>query len=304
MLALDSMNSYYSIELKRLRVEELYGLKCEGDFSFTQMDISEEKVSSLAKEFAPETVVHLAAQPGVRLGLSGIKQYSRDNIEAFLRVLSTAVDSGAKNFLYASSSSVYGATSSTPFSEKETQLQPTSIYGVTKLANEMFASTGNDTGVRCRGMRFFSVYGPKGRPDMAYFRAVAASILGTRFYLNGTGQVARDFTFIDDVCDSIMLLSSELSERPLGFSDVVNIGGGAPVTINKLIEVVSQKTGKQIDVVKKEAIREDLLLTQASYQYLQDLTNKQSFKDFESGIEDTVNWFLKYPTSTINSWLK
>ena len=304
VFALDSMNPYYSLELKRLRVKELYDLSNEDRFTFTQADVSDEKISSVVKDFSPEIVVHLAAQPGVRLGISGAKQYSRDNIEAFLKILGATVDSDAKSFLFASSSSVYGVTSSTPFSEEEIELQPASIYGVTKLANEMFASTIKDSGVRCRGMRFFSVYGPRGRPDMAYFRAIAASLFGSQFYLNGTGEVARDFTYIDDVCQSIMLLSEELNVRPFGFNDVVNIGGGSPVTINHLINVVSEKTGKHIDVVNRSSIQEDLPLTQANYRYLQLLTNKKQFLDFEKGIEETISWFLNYPASEVLSWLK
>jgi UDP-glucuronate 4-epimerase len=139
---------------------------------------------------------------------------------------------------------------------------------------------------------------------MAYFRAIAASLFGSQFYLNGTGEVARDFTYIDDVCQSIMLLSEELNVRPFGFNDVVNIGGGSPVTINHLINVVSEKTGKHIDVVNRSSIQEDLPLTQANYRYLQLLTNKKQFLDFEKGIEETISWFLNYPASEVLSWLK
>lgn len=304
VLAIDSMNENYSLELKKLRIKELEDLNEVERFWFAKMNICDESISSLIKKFAPETVVHLAAQPGVRLGLSGATQYSRDNIESFLRILQATIESGSKNFLYASSSSVYGAASSIPFTETENSLRPTSIYGVTKLANELFASTVIDSDVKCRGLRFFSVFGPKGRPDMAYFRAIASSILKTQFYMNGTGEVARDFTFIDDVCESIMLLAEELSRRPPGFKDVVNIGGGAPVTINQLVEVITKKMGEPISVLKLDAVKEDLLLTQANYEYLRAITHKTDFVVFEKGIENTINWFLKYPSSTIRKWLE
>ena len=303
VLAIDSMNSYYSNELKKLRIKELYEFRDENRFAFTQMNLCDKKIFPIVENFAPETVVHLAAQPGVRLGLSGSTEYSRDNIEAFLKILRLTIAVNAKNFLYASSSSVYGSTSKIPFSEKENSLRPTSIYGVTKLANELFTSTTIESEVRGRGLRFFSVYGPKGRPDMAYFRAIAASFLGTTFYMNGTGEIARDFTFIDDVCESIMLLGEDLSKRSPGFSDVVNIGGGVPITINRLIDVISQKTRRPIDVVKKNALRDDLELTKADYGYLYSLINKKKFTDFDTGISKTISWFAQYPNSTICTWL-
>ncbi len=304
LLALDSVNSYYSISLKKLRISELYELNEDKRLTFAQIDICDTKSESMIKDFAPDSIIHLAAQPGVRLGLLGAAQYSRDNIEAFLTMLKVSVDAGAQSFLYASSSSVYGATSSIPFSEKEKLLHPTSIYGITKLANELFASTIYDSGVKCRGMRFFSVYGPKGRPDMAYFRAIAASVLETQFCKNGSGVVARDFTYIDDVIESIVLLSEELARRPLGFNDVVNIGGGNPISINKLIEIISQKSGKSINVHTQNPIKEDLLLTKANYEYLNQLTNKSNFVGVERGIEETINWFLKFPNSSIQTWLE
>jgi UDP-glucuronate 4-epimerase len=303
VLAIDSMNSYYATSLKLLRISELKEMEEKERFTFIPLDICEHEANVQVRQFEPDVIIHLSAQPGVRLGLAGAKQYSRDNIESFLAAIRMAIESGTKDFLYASSSSVYGASSKIPFSESEINLNPTSIYGVTKLANEFFARSINDSELRCRGLRFFSVYGPRGRPDMAYFKAIAASILGTKFVRNGSGDIARDFTYVDDVCESIIILVDELKTRSLGFKDVVNIGGGNPLTINALLQTVAQKTGKVIQVEEKNPIKEDLLLTQANYAYLEVLTGKKSFVDFRTGINKTVDWFLKYPAETISGWL-
>jgi UDP-glucuronate 4-epimerase len=304
VLGLDSMNSYYSTKLKDLRLFELQTLEKGNEFSYSCIDICDQKTMEIINKFAPDSIIHLAAQPGVRLGINGAVEYSRNNTEAFLKILSIAVNLEVNTFLYASSSSVYGDSSSLPFRETEIALRPTSIYGVTKLANEFFVSTLNEGNTRCRGLRFFSVYGPKGRPDMAYFRAMSASILDTCFYKNGTGSVARDFTYIDDVCESIILLESELRTRPLGFKDVVNIGGGRPITINSLIEIISQKTGKTIQVVERDARRDDLAVTRADYSYLERLTGKNSFVDFDDGVERTLNWMAGFSPKEISDWLR
>jgi UDP-glucuronate 4-epimerase len=303
VLAIDSMNSYYSTKLKHLRLLELFELSQKDKFIFSEVDLCDSKVESLVRDFQPDSIFHLAAQPGVRLGLAGAKEYSRNNVEAFLKILGIAVNAEVKNFLYASSSSVYGESSLIPFRENEVLLRPTSIYGVTKLSNELFTSTICGSGLKCRGLRFFSVYGPKGRPDMAYFKAIAASALHTNFYRNGTGLVARDFTFIEDVSESIILLAKELQNRPTGFRDVVNIGGGKPITINDLIDTISRKTGHPIQVVERQGIKEDLPLTRADYGYLEQLIGKDNFVDFDIGIGKTIDWMLKHKSSEIREWL-
>ena len=303
VLAVDSMNSYYSTKLKQLRLLELFELSEKDRFIFSQLDLCDNKAERLIRDFQPDSIYHLAAQPGVRLGLAGAEEYSRNNVEAFLKIIGIAVNAEVKNFLYASSSSVYGESNSVPFRENDFLLRPNSIYGVTKLANELFTSTVCGSGLKCRGLRFFSVYGPKGRPDMAYFKAIAASVLQVNFYKNGTGVVARDFTFIEDVIESIILLERELQNRPSGFSDVINIGGGKPITINDLIDTVTRKTGRSLQVVERQAIKEDLPLTRADYSYLERLIGKDKFVDFDIGIGKTIDWMLQYKSSEIREWL-
>jgi UDP-glucuronate 4-epimerase len=272
-------------------------------FSFIEADICEDRAVKEVELFKPETIFHFAAQPGVRLGLGGLRQYSHDNIEAFLTVLNLAINLDVEKFLYASSSSVYGRQSTVPFSELEEKLFPASIYGVTKLANELFISTVTESKVKCRGLRFFSVYGPNGRPDMAYFRAIGAALLDLPFYKNGSGEVARDFTFISDVSESVLDLERELGNRPAGSKDIVNIGGGSPVKINELLSIIEEVTGKSINVLPKDSVKEDLNITEANYDYLESLTGKDKFVEIQNGIEQTVRWFLNHPIGKIEKWI-
>jgi UDP-glucuronate 4-epimerase len=303
VLAIDSINPYYSIDLKRNRISELLESNYANSISFLEADICGDNALKRVESFRPETIFHLAAQPGVRLGLGGLKQYSHDNVEAFLSVLNLAINLDVEKFLYASSSSVYGRQSSIPFSEFEEKLFPASIYGVTKLANEFFISTLTESKLKCRGLRFFSVYGPNGRPDMAYFRAIASAILNLPFFKNGSGEIARDFTFISDVAESVLDLERELGSRPSGFKDLVNIGGGSPVKINDLLSIIEEVTGKRINVLPKESVKEDLNITEANYDYLKNLTGKDDFVGIREGIDQTVKWFLNYPIERIQKWL-
>jgi len=303
VLAIDSINPYYSTDLKRVRISELLESNESNSFSFIEADICEDRAVKEVELFKPETIFHFAAQPGVRLGLGGLRQYSHDNIEAFLTVLNLAINLDVEKFLYASSSSVYGRQSTVPFSELEEKLFPASIYGVTKLANELFISTVTESKVKCRGLRFFSVYGPNGRPDMAYFRAIGAALLDLPFYKNGSGEVARDFTFISDVSESVLDLERELGNRPAGSKDIVNIGGGSPVKINELLSIIEEVTGKSINVLPKDSVKEDLNITEANYDYLENLTGKDKFVEIQNGIEQTVRWFLNHPIGKIEKWI-
>jgi UDP-glucuronate 4-epimerase len=303
VFGIDSFEEYYSVDLKKYRLQLLQNSTFKSAFRFQNGDVCNEEVKREAYGFKPDSIIHLAAQPGVRLRLSGAHSYSHNNIEAFLAVLDLAEKLNVRNFLYASSSSVYGKNATIPFSESQVNLRPSSIYGVSKLANELFMTGLGDIALRSRGLRFFSVYGPLGRPDMAYFKAIHSAITGQAFPRNGSGTMSRDFTYINDVCQSITLLMKDLENRPNGFTDVVNIGGGSPVSINELISVVERITQSRIIIDERPAINEDLNLTIADYSYLTSLTNKKSFVDVFSGISQTIAWAKSCPRAIFDKWI-
>lgn len=288
VFSLDNFADYYSADYKRLRVAELH----HDPDKLQIIDISDRKALEQAfSSFKPDFVIHLAAQAGVRLGLNQSEIYISSNIEGFYNVLCCAEEFGVKGILYASSSSVYGDLTPTPYTESSLTLRPKSFYGVSKLANEMFAEIqARKSKIRFRGLRFFTVYGPWGRPDMAYFRIVSAGLGESNFSLFGDGKVKRDFTFINDVIDTSIRLLDDLAMRDEGFSDIVNIGGSRPLDMNYLIDLVQKQTQSIIAINKTEANPLDSEITMADQSYLTSILGKQSFTPLEDGIERLVSW--------------
>jgi UDP-glucuronate 4-epimerase len=289
VIGLDSKSNYYSIDLKNYRLNHLLQDK---KFHFFEGDICD--VGFLTNVFANNeinTVVHLAAQAGVRLKPNQSSQYVDSNIQGFLNIINLSLEFKIQKFLYASSSSVYGDGAVIPYSESELNLRPTSIYGISKLTNEKISLIlSKNSFMKLRGMRFFTVYGPEGRPDMAYFKLIASALTGIKFNLYGDGTVKRDFTFIDDIIESIFLLESELDKREIGFNDVVNIGGGNPISISHLIEEVEDITKCKISLNRYPANEMDVKETCADFTYLNSLIQQKPSVVFQDGLARTVDW--------------
>jgi UDP-glucuronate 4-epimerase len=303
VLGIDSHSEYYSVELKELRRKLLTP---DGNFHFHNLNLGKSThFEDITRDFKPNSIFHLAAQAGVRIPNSEAHKYVESNLVGFSNVLQTAIVNEVPNFLYASSSSVYGDIAEIPYSESERNLHPNSFYGATKLSNEILTEAmtkGSRT--KSRGMRFFTVYGPMGRPDMAYFRIVASLIAGSKFELFGDGRIERDFTFIDDCVQMISKLEKELRGRPEGFSDVVNIGGGNPVSMLKLIETTNEILGKTLNYEISSANPKDVAKTMADARYLEKLIGDKPMCDIRSGIEKTVEWAKHSVTPTqLTNWV-
>lgn len=307
VVGIDSFNDYYSPELKLLRKKNLldpHGIKVH---EFDLCDLN--RTSQVVQDLKPDSIFHLAAQPGVRIPLGSSNLYVQNNLVAHANILQTAVEYEVPNFLYASSSSVYGNSTADTFSEDDNSIQPISIYGATKLANEIltpaFVKRSN---TRARGLRFFTVYGPWGRPDMAYFRLIEAAINGTNFTKFGGGEIKRDFTFVDDITSMIESLDKQLSKTPIGNADVVNIGGGKPYSLNDLIEIISAKSDSQLNLKVEESNPNDTKYTSANVERLISLVGEKPEVDLDSGVSRTFAWatqpevkqyLLKWINSTI-----
>jgi UDP-glucuronate 4-epimerase len=289
VLGIDNFSTYYSPELKRLRVKrvlESHGVEIE-EIDLTHLKL----IHSLINRFQPQTVIHLAAQPGVRTPLEESDAYIQNNLISFSNVIQSSVQLGVPNFLYASSSSVYGNSVEFPYKEENKSIMPISIYGATKLANEILAPAyiaGSKT--KARGMRFFTVYGPWGRPDMAYFRIIDSALNGNEFTKFGSGEVKRDFTFIDDITKMIESLANELGKREPGYSDIVNIGGGRPHSLNDLIEVITNQIDSKIDIAEIGRNRSDTNFTSADVGKLVELTGSKPKINLEEGVRRTIAW--------------
>ena len=289
VVGIDSMTDYYSPHLKRLRIGEFLNVS---GVDFRELDLCNYEVLNLfISTFKPEIVLNLAAQAGVRLSTGESNRYVESNLVGFSNLLQSVVLNDIPNFLFASSSSVYGNNSTPPYSENEKNLIPTSFYGATKLANEILApamARGNLT--RTRGMRFFTVYGPWGRPDMAYFRMISNVLTGSPFTFFGDGSVERDFTYIDDTVKSIYLLAMELAKRTEPFSDIVNLGGGRPLSMNYLSQLIEHELGKTIVCEHAGKNKNDVSQTIADTQYLQSLVGFTPETKLEEGIHRTIQW--------------
>jgi UDP-glucuronate 4-epimerase len=289
IIAIDSFSNYYSTELKSLRVANLltpFGITVErcdlSDANLLEKTLVGKNISS---------IIHLAAQPGIRLPVERYGQYVSANIDAYLNVFTWGLKNGIDRITYASSSSVYGNYPKAPFSESFTDIKPISFYGATKLANEIMAPTIiRKSNMKARGLRFFTVYGPWGRPDMAYFRIAANLISGKPFNLFGDGDALRDFSYVDDTVKAIIALHGELAARPAEFHDVVNTGGGIPRTLAEMINIAESQLGIELQSKKSAKHPSDVERTFADATYLHSLIGKDAPTPLEVGMSEVIKW--------------
>ena len=304
IVAVDSYSNYYDVELKNYRVKELLEpLKID----VINLDITDDiNFDDLVNKSKPDVVINLAAQAGVRLPLNETDKYVNSNLVGFSNVLRSTVKNEVPFFLYASSSSVYGDKAAIPYIESEQNLHPNSFYGATKLANELLTPTLiQNSSTAARGLRFFTVYGPWGRPDMAYFRMIANVISGAEFNFFGDGSVERDFTFIDDAVISVMKLTSELQNRKSGYSDVVNLGGGRPLSMNYLLEAVSLISKNEVKFNRLNSNSNDAKKTMSDSKYIESLIGSKPSTKLEDGIAKTIEWAMRKDiSSNLNNWVK
>ena len=308
VIGVDNLNDYYDVSLKRSRLERL--LKHDEAFEFHKLDLADsDAVQVLFAETRPDIVVNLAAQAGVRYSLKNPHAYINSNIVGFLNILEACRHHGVKHLIYASSSSVYGANTKMPFSVHHNVDHPLSLYAATKKANELMAHTYSHLyGLPTTGLRFFTVYGPWGRPDMALFIFTKAIFEGRPIQLFNNGNMKRDFTYIDDIVEALVRLVEK--EPPTGNPDwsgdnpdpatsfapyrIYNIGNNNPVELNYFVEVLEKAIGRK-------AIKEYLPMqpgdVPATYADVDALVRDVDFKPatpIEVGIERFVKWYREY----------
>jgi UDP-glucuronate 4-epimerase len=304
IVAIDNFSDYYDVSLKKLRVEKLL---TPLQLKVLSVDISDKNaIDELIVSSKPEVVINLAAQAGVRLPTDQIHKYVNSNLVGFSNVLQSTVSNKIPYFLYASSSSVYGDQAAIPYTESEQNLHPNSFYGATKLANELLTPTLIKNSLTiARGLRFFTVYGPWGRPDMAYFRMIANVVSGSEFNFFGDGSVERDFTYIDDAVNSVIELTKELGKRKPGYSDVVNLGGGRPLSINYLLENINKISKAEVKFNRQSSNSNDAKKTMSNSKYIQSLIGSKPETKLEDGINKTYQWALQSEISAqLNNWVK
>ncbi len=304
VIGLDNMNDYYDVKLKEQRLELLAPYE---KFTFLKSDISnKETLMEIFNEYRPEIVVNLAAQAGVRYSIENPDAYIQSNIIGFYNILEACRHYPVEHLLYASSSSVYGANKKVPFEETDFVDQPVSLYASTKKSNELMAHTYSHLyKFSSTGLRFFTVYGPMGRPDMAYFGFTDKFFNGEeiKIYNNGDfdNDLYRDFTYIDDIVEGIeRLLSNPPSADGQVPHKVFNIGNNHPEKLMKFIgaleKALSNTLGEKVEFKKSfEPIKPgDVPATYASTDQLQQAVGFKPTTSIEDGLQKFVDWYCKY----------
>ncbi|HEY4640194.1 MAG TPA: NAD-dependent epimerase [Thermoanaerobaculia bacterium] len=306
VIGIDNVNDYYDRALKEARLGLLEPFEC---FRLVRADIGDrDAMEKLFAEHRPQRVVHLAAQAGVRYSLTNPFAYTRSNIDGFLTILEGCRHQQVEHLVFASSSSVYGANTRQPFSEHDNVDHPVSLYAATKKANELMAHTYSSLfGVPATGLRFFTVYGPWGRPDMALFRFTRGILAGEPIPVFNEGRMIRDFTFIDDIVEGIIrVLDHPAAADPSWTGDdpdparsyapwrVFNIGNNNPVQLLEYIGVIEECLGRkaQLDLLPMQP--GDVPSTMADVSELEKTVGFRPATTVREGVRRFIDWYREF----------
>ena len=286
VVGIDNLNDYYPVALKRARLAELSG--CEA-FRFIQMDIADkEALPALFAEEKFDCVVNLAAQAGVRYSLTNPWAYVDSNLVGFVNILECCRHYPVKHLVYASSSSVYGGNEKTPFSEDDKVDNPVSLYAATKKANELMASCYSKLyGIKATGLRFFTVYGPWGRPDMAPMLFARAISSDEPIKVFNNGDMMRDFTYIDDIIEGVVRVLDKAPDH----HDVYNIGCSNPVRLLDFINEMETAVGKPAKKIMLPMQPGDVYQTYADTTKLETNMGYKPGVSLHEGISHFINWY-------------
>jgi UDP-glucuronate 4-epimerase len=292
VVGLDNLSPYYDVGLKRARLSLLAQ---EDTFRFVEGDLHEAAfVQAQFDEIDPEIVIHLAAQTGVRHSLKAPRDYVDANVSGFLNVLEGARHHEVGHMVYASSSSVYGANREIPFAEDQRVEKPMSLYGATKRANELMAySYAHLYGLPLTGLRLFTVYGPWGRPDMAYFLFTKAILAGEPISVFNRGACSRDFTYVDDVVGAISQLI-ELAPGGAPPCRILNVGRGEPAPLLKMIALLEENLGIEAKRVLLPMQPGDVEATHADISELRRLIGFEPKVSLQEGLSRFVAWYREF----------
>ncbi len=306
VIGLDNLNAYYDVRLKTARLDQIEG---HANFRFVKADLEDRSaVETLFVEHKPNRVINLAAQAGVRYSLENPHAYIDGNIVGFLNLLEGCRHHGVEHLVFASSSSVYGANTAMPFSVHQNVDHPLSLYGATKKANELMAHTYSSLyRLPATGLRFFTVYGPWGRPDMSYSLFTEKILAGEPIDVFNNGDHARDFTYIDDIVEGVIRTLDTIAEPNAAWSSdapdpgtssapyrLYNIGNNQPVELMDFISCIEKATGRQAQKNFLPMQPGDVPKTYADVDALSNATGFRPKTTIEEGIEKFVAWYRSY----------
>ena len=311
VIGIDNFNNYYDVKLKKARIEyiEKSNKSIHKKWKFIKCDLLEKtKLDEIFHKYNPEYVLNLAAQAGVRYSIDNPSEYINSNIVGFMNLIECCRYSDVKHFIYASSSSVYGGNKTIPFKEDQGVNHPVSLYAATKRSNELIAHTYSHLyKLPSTGLRFFTVYGPWGRPDMAYYIFTSKILKGEPIKIFNHGKMLRDFTYIDDVTNVISKiihkipisnnkfnLSNSVPSKSWAPFKIFNVGNSNPMELINFIKIIENKLGLK---AKKELLSMQLGDIEATSSDLKLIDEWVGFKpetSIEKGIEIFINWYKDY----------
>lgn len=294
VIGIDNINDYYDVNLKRYRLDNL---KRYENFTFILCDISDkEKVNEVFSEYQADVVINLAAQAGVRYSIENPQVYIDSNIIGFFNILEACRANPVKHLVYASSSSVYGNSDKIPFSVDDRVDNPISLYAATKKSNELMAYTYSHLfGIPATGLRFFTVYGPAGRPDMAYFSFTKKILAGEPIKLFNYGELERDFTYIDDIVEGIMNIIPSIPKETNGArAKVYNIGNNKPVALKEFVSALEDAIGEKAKIEYLPMQPGDVYRTYADVSELEKDFGFKPQTDIRTGLKKFAAWYKEY----------
>tara|TARA_Y100001978_G_scaffold143515_1_gene128581 strand:+ start:1329 stop:2363 length:1035 start_codon:yes stop_codon:yes gene_type:complete len=315
VIGIDNFNKYYDVNLKKSRIRELNNLskQCHDCFEFYNGDLLksedlEEVFNDAYKKKSKITeVIHLAAQAGVRYSFENPSSYIQSNLVGFFNIIEKSKENEINHFYYASSSSVYGGNDKLPFKESDNVDKPVSLYAATKKSNELIAHTYSHLfSLPTTGLRFFTVYGPWGRPDMALFKFTDSIIKNKPIRVFNYGNMLRDFTYIDDVIESIFYLiqktnsdKNNQSNKSNNIKDsenyrIFNVGNSNPVKLYDYIKAIEINLNKKAEMILEEMQPGDVESTYADTELLEKYINFKPSTSIDIGIKEFINWYLDY----------
>ena len=284
----DNINSYYDPALKQARLDQL---QSHQNFSFNKLDISiSAELNKVFEDFKPQKVVNLAAQAGVRYSLENPQAYIESNVVGFMNILECCRHHNTEGLIYASSSSVYGGNEKIPFSVDDRVDRPISIYAATKISNELMAHTYSHLfGLNTTGLRFFTVYGPWGRPDMAYYIFADKITTGEPISVYNHGKMERDFTYIDDIITGIR---AAIEKNYL--CEVFNLGNNNSEDLMEMVGLIESEIGKKAEIEFEGMQPGDVKRTFADIEHSKQKLNYTPTTKIVEGIPKFIDWFKKY----------
>ena len=288
ILGIDNLNNYYDTGLKEQRLKRLKGFK---NFTFKKIDlIDEKKLNNVFLNFNPSIVIHLAAQAGVRYSIENPRAYLDSNLIGFHNIIEQCRRCKIEKLIYASSSSIYGLNEKIPFSVNDKTDYPVSLYGATKKSNELVAHAYSHLyGLKTIGLRFFTVYGPWGRPDMAYFSFTKKIIEGRKIEVFNHGNMQRDFTYIDDIVDGIR----NTIDKDFNF-EIFNLGNSKSEDLMTMIRIIEKELNINAKIVFKDMQAGDVFKTYADIKKSSKMLDFKPKVSLQVGLKRTIDWYKSF----------